>query len=101
MNIKQIQQMMKQAQKMQDNMSNVKDEIDKKEYVQTVGGGVITVTLMGTKELKSIEIKEELLDPEEKDMIEELIPMAINNAIEEIDKETEEKLGPLTSGMPF
>lgn len=101
MNIQQIQQMMKQAKTMQDQMGKIKNTIDTKEFTETVGGGVVSVTVMGDKVIKKISINEELLEPSEKDMVEDLITMALNNAFKKIDAETEEKMGPLTNGLPF
>ncbi len=100
MNIKQIQQMMKQAQQMQGNMEKVQSEIEVKEFKATAGN-VIEVTMTGDKMIKSINIKEEVIDVEEKDMLEDLIKAAVNQCIEEIDNYTKEKMGPLTQGLPF
>lgn len=101
MNIKQIQQMMKQAQKMQGNMEQIQSEIDKKEFVTTSGGGAITVKMMGDKKVQEIEIKEDLLDPEEKEMLEDMIKIAVNQLIDDIDNYTKEQMGPITQGLPF
>lgn len=99
MNIKQMQQMMKQAQTMQNQMGEIKSSIDNKEFSTTVGGGVVSVTALGNKTIQKIEIKEELLDPSEKTMLQDLIALAINNLFTEIDKVTEEQMGPLASGL--
>ncbi len=101
MNIKQMQQMMKQAQKMQGNMENIQKEIDEKEFTVTAGGGVVSVTMLGNKELKSIDIKEDILEKDEKEMLEDMIKIAINQVIGEIDSYTKEKMGPITQGLPF
>lgn len=103
MNIKQMQQMMKQAQKMQDSMGDVQKEIDDKLFTGTAGGGVVEVVMKGTKEVEKVTIDENLLDKEEKDILEDMIKIATNQALEAIQKETEEKMGPLTQGMglPF
>ncbi|MFV0288010.1 MAG: YbaB/EbfC family nucleoid-associated protein [Mycoplasmatales bacterium] len=101
MNIKQIQQMMKQAQKMQGSMETIQKEIDKKEFNATAGGGVVTVKMMGDKKIQEIIIKENVLDPEEKDMLQDMIKLAVNQALEDIDNYTKEQMGPITQGLPF
>ncbi len=100
MNIKQIQQMMKQAQQMQGNMEKVQSEIEVKEFT-AAAGGVVDVVMTGDKQIKSINIKEEVIDVEEKEMLEDLVKAAINQCIDEIDNYTKEKMGPLTQGLPF
>ncbi len=101
MNQKQIQQMMKQAQKMQNDVQKLQEEIKAKEYTETVGGGAIEIVMDGSKQLKSINIKEEVIDPDDKEMLEELIMLAVNNIIVKIDKEADEKVGAITGGLPF
>ncbi len=101
MNIKQIQQMMKQAQQMQGNVEKIQNEIDKKEFTTTAGGGVITIKMLGDKKIQEIDIKEDLLDPEEKEMLQDMIKIAINQLIDEIDEYTKEQMGPITQGLPF
>lgn len=100
MNIKQIQQMMKEAQKLQGNMENVQKEIEKKEFSKSAGG-VLEITMTGDKLIKSIDIKSDVLDPEEKEMLEELVQTTINSLIQEIEEYTKEKMGPLAQGLPF
>ncbi len=100
MNIKQIQQMMKQAQQMQGNMEKVQSEIEAKEFT-AAAGGVVDVVMTGDKQIKTINIKEEVIDVEEKEMLEDLVKAAINQCIDEIDNYTKEKMGPLTQGLPF
>ncbi len=101
MNIKQIQQMMKQAQQMQGNLEKVQKEVDVKEFSAQAGGGVVSVIMTGDKVLQKIDIKEDVLSSDEKEMLEDLIKIAINQCIEEIEKYTKEKMGPLTQGLPF
>ncbi len=101
MNIKQIQQMMKQAQKMQSDLKSIQEELEQKEYQVSSGGGAVEVKMTGDKKLVSINIKEEVIDPDDKEMLEDMIALAINNAIDEITKESEEKLGSVTGGLPF
>ncbi len=101
MNIKQIQQAMKQAQKMQGDVEKLQAEIDKKEFSKSTGGGVVTITMYGTKLIKEIKINEDVLDKDEKEMLEDLIKVSINQLIEEIEDYTKEQMGPITQGLPF
>ena len=83
-----MQQMMAQAQKMQRELKKAQAELAQKEFVVSKGGAV-TVVVFGNKQVKSIEIDKEAYNEDNKEMIEELIPMAINEAIEQIDAEAE------------
>ena len=93
-----IQAMMKQAQKMQKDMMNAKEEIDK--TVFTAKSSFVTVEVMGNKEIKSIKIDSEGLEKDEMEILEDMILVAVNDAMKQIDKETEKKLGKYTQGMP-
>jgi len=93
-----IQAMMKQAQKMQKDMMAAKDEIDK--TVFTSKSSFVTVEVMGNKEIKTIKIDSEGLEKDEIEILEDMILVAVNDAMKQIDKETEKKLGKYTQGMP-
>ena len=84
-----MQQMMAQAQRMQRELKKAQAELAQKEFVITKGGAV-TVTVLGSKEIKSIDIDKDAFEPDSKDMIEEMIALAINEALAQIDKESEE-----------
>lgn len=87
-----IQAMMKQAQKLQKDMMNVKEEIDSKEFLGE--SSLVKVTLKGTKEVVKVEIdKSNTLDSEDLEMLEDMIMVAMNEAIKKIDEETEKKMG--------
>lgn len=101
MNIKQIQKMMKQAQQMQGQVEEIQNEIDAKEFVKSAGGGMVTITMYGSKVIKEISIKEEILNKDEKEDLEEMIKMTLNQLIEEIGEQTKEKLDPITKGLPI
>ena len=83
-----MQQMMAQAQKMQRELKKAMAALAEKEFVISKGGAV-TVTVMGNKEVKSINIDKDAFDPENKEMIEDMIALAINEAITQIEEETE------------
>ena len=93
-----IQAMMKQAQKMQKDMLAAKEEIDSKTFTAT--NSFVTVNMKGNKEVQDIKIDLEQLDKDDLEMLQDVLVVAINNAMKEIDKETEEKLGKYTQGMP-
>lgn len=93
-----IQAMMKQAQKLQKEMMNAKEEIDNKTYTGT--NSFVTVNIKGDKTIENIKINQEQLDKEDIEMLEDILTVAINNAMKEIDKETEQKMGKYTQGMP-
>jgi DNA-binding YbaB/EbfC family protein len=97
-----MQQMMKQAQKMQKDMESAQAEIEAKTFEATAGG-VVKVIAKGNKVIQSIEINEDLLNPEDKSEVQELVMMAVNNVLGDIDRETSETMSSFTSGMnlPF
>ena len=88
-----IQAMMKQAQKLQSDMMKEKEQIDSKEFVGK--SSFVTAKLKGTNEIVSIKI-----DQEDIEMLEDLITVAINDAMKQIDSETEKNLGKYTKGIP-
>ena len=83
-----MQQMMAQAQKMQRELKKAQAELAQKEFVISKGGAV-TVTVLGSKEIKSIQIESDAFDPDNKEMIEDMIALAINEAIQKIEEESE------------
>ena len=93
-----IQAMMKQAQALQKNMMKEKEEIDSSEFVGS--SSFVTVTLTGNKKIKNVKIDTKELNEDDIEMLEDMITVAINNAMSEIDKVTEEKMGKYTKGMP-
>lgn len=93
-----IQAMMKQAQKIQKDMMSAKNEIDNKIYEGK--SSFVTVKVKGTKEIVEIKIDNEKIENDEIEMLQDILVVAINDAIKKIDKETEEKLGKYTQGMP-
>lgn len=94
-----MQQMMKQAQKMQQDMAKAQEELAQKEYTVTVGGGMIKATLTGAKELKKIEINPSCVDPDDIEMLEDLILSAVNEAIRLADDSAAEEMAKITGGM--
>ena len=84
-----MQQMLMQAQKMQRELQKAQNELKAKEFTVSKGGAV-TVIVMGDKSIKSIDIDKDAFDPENKEMVEEMIALAVNEAIAQIEKESEE-----------
>ena len=83
-----MQQMMAQAQKMQRELRKAQAELAQKEF-KVAKGGAVTVIVLGNKEIKSIEIDNDAFDPENKEMIQDMIALAINEAMAKIDEESE------------
>lgn len=88
-----INQLMKEAKKMQADMEKSQEEIAVKEFEATAGGGAISVKISGTKEIKEIKIKKEVVDPEDVEMLEDLIITCINEAMRKVDSETASQFG--------
>ena len=93
-----IQAMMKQAQKLQKDMLEEKNRIDSQEFEGKAS--FVTVKLKGNKEVISVKIDSESIEKDEIEMLEDMIVVAMNDAIKQIDKETESKMGKYTQGMP-
>ena len=94
-----IQTMMKQAQALQKDMMKVKDEVDNTEFVGE--SSLVKVTVKGTKEVVKVEIdSSESLDKDEIEMLQDMVLVAMNDALKQIDVETEKRLGKYTQGMP-
>lgn len=98
----QMQQMIMQAQRMQREMKKEQDALEQKEFV-VEKGGMVKMTVLGNRSVKSVEIDKDALDPENADLLCETIAMAVNEAMEEIQKESDAIQEKITgqSGMPF
>ena len=94
-----MQQMMAQAQKMQQNMQKAQEEIKEKEVEATAGGGVVTVVATGDKAIKSIKISPAAVDPEDVEMLEDLITAAVNEALNKAEELSQSIMGKATGGM--
>lgn len=96
--------MLKQAQKMQEEFLKMQQELESKEYVAQAGGGAVKATMYGTRLLKSIEIDPEAVDPEDIEMLQDMIVAAVNEAITKSEDATNaamSKLSPMGMGFPF
>lgn len=94
-----MQNMMQQAQKMQQRMAALQAEIEEREVEATAGGGVVKVIVSGKKVVKSIEIAPEVVDPDDIEMLQDLVIAAVNEAIEKADAMMQEEMGKITGGM--
>ena len=92
-----MQAILRQAQQMQKDMLKTKEEIDNKEFIGK--SSIVTAHLKGTKMIEKIEIAEELSEIDDKELLSDMIISAINDAMKQIDKETEEKMGKYSKGM--
>ena len=91
--------MMRQAQKMQDEISALQEEIEARDFTATAGGGAVTITMTGKKTIKSLEIKPEVVDPEDIEMLQDLIVSAINEAVSQVEETTETEMSKITGGV--
>ncbi len=94
-----MQGMLKQAQKMQERMGELQEELDAKEYDFTVGGGMLTIHMNGKKEMLGIEIKPEVVDPDDIEMLQDLIVAGVNEAISSIEKTNSDAMGEITGSL--
>lgn len=91
--------LLKQAQMMQKKMQDMQEELEKKEFTATSGGGVVEAVSNGKKELLTIKIKPEAVDPDDVEMLEDLILSAVNEAFKKAEAETAEEMKKITGGM--
>jgi hypothetical protein len=94
-----MQQIMKQAQKMQQQVAQAQAELAAAELIGTAGGGLVTVVMTGLGEVKSVRIDPQAVDPDDVESLEDLVLAAIRNAAEAQRELTEEKMGPATGGL--
>jgi nucleoid-associated protein EbfC len=94
-----MQQIMKQAQKMQQQVAQAQAELAEAEVTGTAGGGLVTVTVTGLGEFKSIRIDPKAVDPDDVETLEDLVLAAIHNGAEAVRELAEEKMGPATGGL--
>jgi DNA-binding YbaB/EbfC family protein len=91
--------MIKQAQKMQEQMAEKQEELAAREFRSTVGGGMVEVVMTGDKQLSQILLKPEVVDPEDIDMLQDLIVAGVNEALRIVEETTSEEMGKLTGGI--
>ncbi len=94
-----MQQLMRQAQKMQQDMLRKQEELQSREFTFTSGGGMVTATVTGAKELTNLTISPDCVDPDDVEMLQDLVLAAVNGALHEALETTEREMGKLTGGM--
>ena len=94
--------MIKQAQKMQEDMAQKQEELEAREYDVSAGGGVVNVKINGKKEILSVKIAEEVVDPDDVETLEDLIVAAVNEAIKKVESISSEEMQKITGaiGLP-
>ncbi|MBQ3590099.1 MAG: YbaB/EbfC family nucleoid-associated protein [Clostridia bacterium] len=97
--------MLKQAQKMQEDMQVKQAELDEREYEVSAGGGVVKVKITGKRQILNIDIAEEIVDPDDIETLSDIITAAVNEAIKKVDTTNEEEMAKITGplggmGMP-
>ncbi len=91
--------LMKQAQRMQKQMEEQAKELEDKEYEATAGGGAVKVKINGKKEITEVHLEEEIVDPEDIEMLEDAIMAAVNEAIRMQDEDQQAQMGKITGGL--
>lgn len=91
--------LMKQAQRMQKQMEEKTKEIESKEWEASAGGGAVTVKVSGKKEVTSVELSKEVVDPDDIEMLQDLIMAAVNEAFRKMEDETQNAMSQITGGL--
>ena len=94
-----MQQLARQAQKLQQQMAKMQEELEAKEYEASAGGGMVTCKVSGKRELLELTIKPEAVDPDDVEMLQDLVLAAVNEALRTAGDTTEREMGKLTGGL--
>ncbi len=94
-----MQSMLKQAQKMQEDMAAAQAELEQREYTATAGGSMVEATVNGKHEVVGIKINPDVVDPDDVEMLEDLVMAAVNEAIRNAAADSESEMGKITGGM--
>ena len=94
-----MQSMIKQAQKMQEDMTALQEDLDTREYEVKAGGGVVTVKINGKLEVLSIDVAPEVVDPDDIETMTDIIVAAVNEAIKKVNETNSEEMGKITGGL--
>lgn len=91
--------MLMKAQKMQEEMATLQEDLQSREYTGTAGGGAVTAVVDGNHLIRKLTVNPEIIDPEDAEMLEDLITVAVNEAIQTAAKTAEEEMGTITGGL--
>ena len=95
-----MQNLLKQAQKIQEDMQNMSAELEERTYTATAGGELVSATVKGTKHITEITISPDVVDPDDIEMLQDLVVAAVNSAIEAAEKDSEEEMAKIQAQMP-
>ncbi|MBQ8781266.1 MAG: YbaB/EbfC family nucleoid-associated protein [Oscillospiraceae bacterium] len=93
--------MIKQAQKMQAQITAIQEDIENREFKTTAGGGAVEVVMSGRKEIKSLTIQPDVVDKDDIEMLQDLVISAFNDAVHQIEETSEKEMGAVTGGVSF
>ncbi len=91
--------MLRQAQKMQEDMATLQEELELREYEVSAGGGMVKVVITGSKTIKNIEISPDIVDPDDIETLSDILVAGINEAIKKVESTNSEEMAKITSGM--
>ena len=94
-----MQAMLRQAQKMQEDMANLQAELDEKVYDVSAGGGMVKVSINGKKEILAIDIKPDIVDPDDIETLSDILVAAVNQAINQVETTNTTEMGKITGPM--
>ena len=94
-----MQSMIKQAQKMQEDMAAMQEELEAREYEVSAGGGAVTVKINGKKQILALDIAPEVVDPDDIETLEDLITAAVNEAIKKVESISQNEMSKITGSM--
>lgn len=94
-----VNAMLKQAQKMQDEITALQEDLEQREFSASVGGGAVEITITGKRTVKSLTIKPEVVDPEDVEMLQDLIMSAFNQAVTNLEEISEAEMSKITGGV--
>ena len=98
-NAQNMNQMIRQAQKMQDQITELQDEIEARDFTTTAGGGAVELVMTGKKTIKSLTLKPEVVNADDIEMLQDLIISAVNEAVNQIETTTEDEMSKITGGV--
>jgi DNA-binding YbaB/EbfC family protein len=96
-----MSQMVKQAQSMQERITEIQEDLEQRDFDVSVGGGMVKLKMKGNKQVTSVEIKPEAVDPDDVQMLEDLMMSAFNEGVSQIEEVTEKEMSAVTGGASF